>query len=60
MAYAAREPGKPGYVAICLADPKYAKDIAEFITEQVADGNAIEYVTREIAVAGFREYADAK
>lgn len=57
MAYAAREPGKPGYVAVCVDEPKYADAIADFITENIAEGYVIEHVTRSAAVVGFKEYA---
>lgn len=59
MAYAAKVPGKSGYVAICADEPRFAKDVAEFIAEHVGYGNTIEHVTRDAAISGFKEYSNA-
>lgn len=52
MVYVAADPAQPGEAwAICVDDPRWAKETAESIAEWVKDGANVLRVTKEIGVA---------
>ena len=60
MAYAARFPGKPGFGAVCVDRPEFAKDTAKDIAGWIRKGATIERVSVESARAGMSEYLAAR
>lgn len=60
MCYAARFPGKTGYVMITVDAPDYAKDNAKEIAKVIRQGGTIERVTVEQAKAGMLEYFNSQ
>lgn len=60
MAYAARFPGKPGYGAVCVDKPEYAKDTARTLAGWIKSGATIERVTLQAAKDGMGEYLAAR
>ena len=60
MAYAARFPGKPGFGAVCVDKPEYAKDTAKSIAGWIKQGATIERVTIQAARDGMGEYLAAR
>lgn len=56
MCYAARSPGKPGYTAVCVDDPKFAKETAKDIARWIREGRTIERVTTKQAGKGMDEF----
>lgn len=60
MCYAAKFPGFPGFGAVSVDKPEYAKDNAKFVSQCIKRGATIERVTVEEARAGMGEYLAAK
>lgn len=60
MAYAARFPGLPGYGAVCMDDPRQAKDTAKLVANWIRRGAQIERVSAAEARAGLAQYLEAK
>lgn len=56
MAYGARMPGKPGFVAVIVDRPDLAAEVVKFMTEHVTAGCHIERVTCDQAIEGFQQY----
>lgn len=56
MCYAARMPGKPGYVMITVDLPEHAKDNAKEVARVIRQGGSVERVTRAAAIVGMQEY----
>jgi hypothetical protein len=60
MAYAARFPGMPGFGAVCVDKPEYAKATAKDIAGWIRRGASVERVSVEAARMGMTEYLDAR
>lgn len=60
MAYAARFPGKPGFGAVCVDKPEYAKETAKSIAGWVRSGATVERVSIQTARDGMAEYCTAR
>ena len=58
--YAARFPRMPGFGAICVDNPEYAKATAKDIAGWIRRGASVERVSIEDARTGMKEYLDAK
>lgn len=60
LVYAARFPGKPGFGAICVDSPEFAKQTAKDVAAWIRKGATIERVTIDVARAGMLEFMQAK
>lgn len=54
--YVAAHPGKAGYYAACVDDPKYAKETAKFVAKCIREGAIIDRVTMDETRRGLNEY----
>ncbi len=60
MFYVASTYDMPGYYAMCVDDPRYTKEAAEFIAEVLAEGGHITRVNGEEMRRGADEYLKAR
>lgn len=60
MVYVAKEPGMPGFAAICVDRPEWKDATAKTIAEWVRDGYAVERVTLETGRDGMTIFLQAR